>query len=76
MDPLDTPVIQLRDFAKTVTLAPSETATLELQLTRKDVSIWDVEIQDWSVPNVDGQYTVWIGEASDQLYGACYTVIP
>ena len=69
----DTPVIQLRDFAKTDTLAPGESATLELQLTRKDISVWDVVVQDWTVPDLDGRYTVWIGEASDQLSAACYT---
>ncbi|PMB69155.1 putative beta-glucosidase F [Beauveria bassiana] len=69
----DTPVIQLRDFAKTETLAPSATATVELKLTRKDLSVWDTNMQDWVVPNVDGAYKVWIGDASDNLGTVCYT---
>lgn len=69
--PYDTPVIQLRDFEKTAELAPGESETVELTLTRKDVSVWDVELQDWVVPEVDGAYRVWIGGASDDLSVVC-----
>ncbi|KAK0383716.1 hypothetical protein NLU13_9627 [Sarocladium strictum] len=69
--PYDTPVIQLRDFEKTAELAPGESETVELTLTRKDLSVWDVEIQDWVVPAVDGAYKVWIGAASDDLGTVC-----
>ncbi|KAI1351818.1 glycoside hydrolase family 3 protein [Xylaria sp. FL0043] len=69
----DTPVIQLRDFAKSDTLAPGESATLSLQLTRKDVSVWDSTTQNWIVPSPDGRYSVWIGQASDDLSVVCYT---
>ncbi|KAI0490865.1 beta-glucosidase-like protein [Xylaria cf. heliscus] len=69
----DTPVIQLRDFAKSDTLAPGESATLKLQLTRKDVSVWDSKSQNWIVPNPGGKYGVWIGQASDDLSVVCYT---
>lgn len=68
----ETPVIQLRDFEKTRTLAPNGTETVTLQLTRKDLSVWDTTIQDWVVPKVDGAYKVWIGEASDSLGTVCY----
>jgi hypothetical protein len=72
--PYDTPVVQLRDFEKTRELKPGESETVVLRLTRKDVSVWDVEVQNWVVPGVDGKrYTVWIGEASDRLGLACYT---
>ncbi|KAK0635337.1 glycoside hydrolase superfamily [Bombardia bombarda] len=71
--PYDTPIVQLRDFAKTAELAPGATETVTLQLTRKDVSVWDVELQNWVVPIVGGRYTIWIGEASDKLFTACYT---
>ncbi|KAJ9143815.1 Beta-glucosidase [Pleurostoma richardsiae] len=71
--PYDTPVVQLRDFEKTAELAPGESAEVQLTLTRKDVSVWDVELQDWVVPAVDGAYKIWVGEASDQLFAACYT---
>ncbi|PKK55100.1 hypothetical protein CI102_135 [Trichoderma harzianum] len=69
----DTPIIQLRDFEKTEELAPGETATVTLTLTRKDVSVWDVVAQDWKVPAVDGGYKVWIGDASDSLSIVCHT---
>lgn len=41
----DTPVIQLRAFEKTDTLAAGASETVELQVTRKDMSIWDVVTQ-------------------------------
>ena len=69
--PYETPIIQLRDFEKTATLAPGESTTIELSLTRKDVSVWDVELQNWVVPEVDGAYKIWVGEASDALFLAC-----
>ncbi|EGX89658.1 beta-glucosidase 2 precursor [Cordyceps militaris CM01] len=68
----ETPVIQLRDFEKTETLAPNGNATVELRLTRKDLSVWDTVIQDWVVPKVDGAYKVWLGEASDTLGTVCH----
>ncbi|AEO56238.1 glycoside hydrolase family 3 protein [Thermothelomyces thermophilus ATCC 42464] len=79
--PYDTPPVQLRDFEKTPPLAPGESQTVTLRLTRKDVSVWDVELQNWVVPGATlggggkgpGRYTIWIGEASDQLFLACYT---
>ncbi|KAI8630181.1 glycoside hydrolase family 3 protein [Xylariaceae sp. FL1651] len=69
----DTPVVQLRDFAKTDALAPGESATVQLQLTRKDVSVWDATAQNWVVPSPGGRYSVWIGQASDDLSVVCYT---
>jgi hypothetical protein len=67
----DTPIIQLRDFEKTSELTPGESETVELTLTRKDLSVWDVVIQDWVVPDVDGAYKIWIGAASDNLGTVC-----
>jgi beta-glucosidase len=67
----DTPVVQLRDFEKTRELAPGESQTVELTLTRKDVSVWDVVRQDWVVPEVDGAYKIWVGAASDDLRVVC-----
>ncbi|POR31033.1 Beta-glucosidase [Tolypocladium paradoxum] len=69
--PYETPVIQLRDFEKTARLAPGESERVELTLTRKDLSVWDVEVQDWVVPVVDGGYRVWLGAASDDLRTVC-----
>ncbi|KAK3325525.1 glycosyl hydrolase family 3 N terminal domain-containing protein [Apodospora peruviana] len=72
--PYDTPVVQLRDFEKTAVLNPGESVTVTLKITRKDVSVWDTRVQNWVVPNSDGRrFTVWIGEASDKLFTACYT---
>ncbi|KAK2608745.1 hypothetical protein QQS21_002734 [Conoideocrella luteorostrata] len=70
----DTPILQLRDFEKTKTLAPGESTVVELQLTRKDLSVWDVVLQDWVIPAVDGAYNVWIGSAVDALDVSCHAV--
>jgi hypothetical protein len=69
--PYDTPVIQLRDFVKTGSLAPGEGETVELSLTRKDLSVWDTELQNWVVPS--GEFNIWVGEASDSLGWVCST---
>ncbi|KAH7176943.1 glycoside hydrolase superfamily [Dactylonectria macrodidyma] len=69
----DTPTIQLRDFEKTSKLAPGASERVEVTLTRKDLSIWDVVSQDWVVPSVTGEYKVWLGAASDDLRAVCYT---
>lgn len=67
----DTPIVQLRDFEKTDSLAVGESQTVTLTFTRKDVSVWDVVQQNWVVPVVDGGYKFWVGSASDALYLAC-----
>lgn len=67
----DTPPIQLRDFAKTGALKPGASDTLTLTLTRKDLSAWDVKLQNWVVPS--GAFSVWVGEASDSLRWVCST---
>ncbi|KAI1876458.1 hypothetical protein JX265_003984 [Neoarthrinium moseri] len=69
--PYDTPPIQLRDFAKTEALAPGASATVTLSLTRKDLSVWDTELQNWVVP--PGEYKIWVGQASDDLTVVCST---
>ncbi|KAI1169073.1 beta-glucosidase-like protein [Nemania serpens] len=69
----DTPVIQLRDFAKSAVLAPGDSVTLWLQLTRKDVSVWDTAAQNWVIPSPGVRYRVWIGQASDDLSVVCHT---
>ena len=48
----DTPPIQLRDFAKTQTLAPGASETVTLSLTRKDLSVWDTALQNWVIPGL------------------------
>ncbi|KAI9689238.1 MAG: hypothetical protein M1822_000976 [Bathelium mastoideum] len=69
----DTPVIQLRDFAKTATLDAGASQTVEMTLTRKDVSVWDVVSQNWIVPEVNGAYGAWIGQSSGSLDTVCWT---
>jgi len=69
----DTPVIQLRDFEKTKALAAGESQVVTLRVTRKDLSVWDATKQNWVVPNVGGDYGVWVGESSDALRLRCGT---
>jgi hypothetical protein len=70
---IDTPIIQLRDFEKTSTLAAGESQTLNLRVTRKDLSVWDVVSQNWIIPVVDGDYGIWLGSACDDLHVRCGT---
>jgi beta-glucosidase-like glycosyl hydrolase len=69
----DTPIVQLRDFGKTAELAPGASQVVRLRVTRKDLSVWDVVSQNWVVPNVSGDYGIWIGEAVDKLSLRCGT---
>ncbi|CRK20792.1 hypothetical protein BN1723_012153 [Verticillium longisporum] len=69
----ETPIVQLRDFEKTSRLAPGGSQVVTMALTRKDLSIWDVVSQNWIVPSPGGRYKIWIGDASDRLFTACYT---
>jgi beta-glucosidase len=69
----DTPILQLRDFEKSSELAPGATQTLSLRVTRKDLSVWDVVSQDWVIPNLAGDYGIWIGESSSDLHLRCGT---
>lgn len=65
-----TPVLQLRDFAKTRELAPGREEVVGVRLTRRDLSVWDVEGQGWVVP--EGEFVVWLGEGSDRLGVGCW----
>lgn len=75
----DTPIIQLRGFEKTDTLSAGGTETVVSEITRKDVSVWDVVVQNWIVPSVKSRYLFWIGVqgavnltlACDSLAGVC-----
>ncbi|KAM7204363.1 Glycoside hydrolase superfamily [Rhypophila sp. PSN 637] len=74
----ETPIVQLRDFVKTKELKPGEETTVRLGFKRRDLSVWDVEAQNWVATGVKGdgsmgRYTVWLGESSDSLRVACYT---
>jgi len=69
----DTLVKQLRDFAKTDTLAPGASQVLVMSVTRKDLSVWDVESQNWVIPSISGSYSLSVGAASDDLRVTCST---
>jgi beta-glucosidase len=55
------PVRQLRGYSK-VDIASGETADVEFELTRRDLSEWDVEAQQWKLQS--GSYGVWVGASS------------
>ncbi|KAK7999083.1 glycoside hydrolase family 3 protein [Apiospora marii] len=63
-DKNDTPVRQLRGFAKP-TLAPGESATVEFPLNRRDLSTWDVVAQNWKLQK--GEYAIHVGSSSRSL---------
>ncbi|KAJ6787866.1 hypothetical protein PWT90_07154 [Aphanocladium album] len=58
------PVRQLRGYEK-VTLQPGETKTASFALSRRDLSVWNVERQKWHLQ--PGTYTVWVGTSSRNL---------
>ena len=70
---VDTPVVQLRDFEKTNTLQPGASQTLNLRVTRKDLSVWDTGSQNWIIPSINGDYGIWVGDSSDNLLLRCST---
>ncbi|KAF8476248.1 putative beta-glucosidase F [Kalaharituber pfeilii] len=63
----ETPIRQLRGFDK-VELQPGEMRMVTFELTRKDVSVWDVVRQQWIIPQ-DGKngYTIHVGSSSRDL---------
>jgi beta-glucosidase len=71
-NPWDTPIIQLRAFEKTDTLAKGASEVVTLQITRKDLSIWDVVSQNWIIPvSKTAPFLFWIGDSSANLMLAC-----
>lgn len=64
---VDMPVKVLRNWDK-VHLGTAESdkrRQVQLELTRKDLSYWDVDRQNWIMP--DGEFTVWLGFSSRDL---------
>jgi len=59
---LDEPQNQLRAFAKTKVLGPGEGEVLQLPLTERDLSIFNVQTQAWEV--TPGHFEVAIGASS------------
>ncbi|OTB10775.1 glycoside hydrolase family 3 protein [Daldinia sp. EC12] len=58
------PVKQLRGFSKPV-LAPGESAVVDFELTRRDLSTWDVVAQKWRLQK--GDYGIFVGSSSRTL---------
>jgi beta-glucosidase len=71
-NPWDTPAIQLRAFEKTDTLAAGDIEAVTLDITRKDLSVWDVVSQNWIIPvSSTAPFLFWIGDSSANLTLAC-----
>ncbi|KAI9035041.1 beta-glucosidase [Aspergillus affinis] len=60
----DGPVRQLRGFEK-VHVSADSTTKVEFSLTRRDLSTWDVQAQQWRLQN--GTYNVFVGRSSRDL---------
>ncbi|KAI2607957.1 glycoside hydrolase family 3 protein [Hypoxylon sp. NC1633] len=58
------PVKQLRGFAKPV-LEPGEATVVDFELTRRDLSTWDVVAQNWLLQ--EGDYAILVGSSSRDL---------
>lgn len=58
------PVRQLRGFEKVV-LRPGESVEAGFALTRRDLSIWDVMLQQWRLQ--EAEYGVFVGSSSRDL---------
>lgn len=58
------PVRQLRGFEK-VTIPVNQTATVNFELTRRDLSSWDTTAQKWALQS--GNYSVAVGSSSRML---------
>ncbi len=61
----ESPARQLRGFEK-VEVRTGESADVEFQVRRRDLSVWDVVAQDWKLQS--GSYGVYVGASSRLLY--------
>lgn len=61
----DTPARQLRGFKRVGPLAAGEARTAVFELTRRDLSVWDVAAQQWRLAR--GEYGVHVGASSRDL---------
>lgn len=62
--PAGTPLRQLRGFEK-VELSAGQRASVDFELMRRDLSYWDVNTQQWLVP--EGVFTLHVGLSSRNL---------
>jgi beta-glucosidase len=63
-EPVDMPVRVLRAFEKYEVFQPKR-ISVQLELTRKDLSYWDVKRQNWVLP--DGEFMAHLGFSSRDL---------
>ncbi|KAE8356472.1 putative beta-glucosidase F [Aspergillus coremiiformis] len=68
---LDTPSRQLRQFEKTKILSAGQSEVLTLDVTRKDLSVWDVVVQDWKTPVHGEGIKIWVGESVADMRVGC-----
>ncbi|KAI1828175.1 glycoside hydrolase family 3 protein [Xylaria intraflava] len=61
----NSPPKQLRGFEKTALLPPQGSSAVRFELTRRDLSVWDVAAQAWTVQT--GNYSVWLGASSRDI---------
>ncbi|ORY57247.1 glycoside hydrolase superfamily, partial [Pseudomassariella vexata] len=63
-DEFETPVRQLRGFQR-LPVRPGESQSVLFRLTRRDLSVWDVVVQQWRLQ--EGEYKVYVGASSRDL---------
>ena len=61
---VDRPVRELKGFAK-VNLAPGEQKTVSIELTKRDLSFWDINTNDWLAES--GEFEVQLGNSLDNI---------
>lgn len=66
------PLRELRGFEK-VKLGVGETRDVEFELRRRDLSVWDVEAQEWAL--VKGRYGMHVGASSRDFKSAASLTI-
>ncbi|KAI5780794.1 beta-glucosidase-related glycosidase [Geopyxis carbonaria] len=70
---VQTPVRQLRGFKKVLVPAGGK-VEVEFEVTRKDLSIWDVVRQNWVIPGAGAKgHVLHVGQSSRRLEVSCFT---
>lgn len=62
----DGPRLQLRGFER-LSIKKGESAKFRVDLTRRDLSTWDVGLQDWILQDGGRGLRVWVGRSSRKL---------
>ncbi|KAH8199034.1 hypothetical protein TruAng_006820 [Truncatella angustata] len=60
----NSPPKQLRGFEKTH-LSPGDSGAIRFELTRRDLSVWDVVSQEWKIQ--EGNYSIFVGASSRDI---------